>query len=50
MKVKELIKELEKCNPDAVVYCGWDEDFGPVKEVDCGNPANSAVDVHLYPE
>lgn len=40
MTVKELIEELQKCNPDAPVRT--DEDGGDVIGVDKGNPSSTA--------
>lgn len=63
MKVKELIEELQKCNPDAKVegrslareedeqtICSDEEYEGHVVEIKSGNPASSAVPVVIISE
>lgn len=49
MKVKELIEELQKCNPDAKVEV--DSQGGDtIAEVKKGNPASSTTPVILWCE
>ena len=47
MKVKELIEELQKCNPDAKVVVQNKYVKGEVEFVKNINPANSVQDVAL---
>jgi len=44
MKVRELIEELQKCNPDAEVVL---DDADSLVEVDYGNPSSCAASVIL---
>ena len=54
MKVKKLIKELKKCNPDSEVILAKDEDgngFSPLVEIDgenCVYTADSTYSGELF--
>ena len=50
MKVGELIKELEKCNPDAnvAVYSHYDEGGDWAREVHKKNKAKPHMGIKLY--
>jgi hypothetical protein len=45
MKIKELIEELQKCNPDAQVKVEVRRYGETIAEVKKGNPESCAVDV-----
>jgi len=50
MKVKELIEELQKCNPDANVDIAFNGRFTQAVEVDVANPESCASPITIIGE